>query len=173
MIAALCAGCLSRTCCKASRHPAAVSGLSAISPEHGSGAPVTGEAGKRGIHMCWAARCDCGAEHEARGDALRRGQVKSCGCLSQTVEGLSKKRPEYKVWGSMIDRCYRPKAAGFKHYGGRGITVCDRWRHGDGKRHGFLCFIDDVGHRQQQTHTRPDQCRRSLRARQCPMGDVD
>jgi hypothetical protein len=35
---------------------------------------------------------------------------------------------EYQTWLSMIARCTNPSAESFKYYGGRGITVCDRWR---------------------------------------------
>lgn len=47
----------------------------------------------------------------------------------------------------MINRCYWARGAGFKHYGGRGITVCDRWRFGEGGKTGFECFIEDAGRR--------------------------
>lgn len=33
----------------------------------------------------------------------------------------------YQVWNSMKQRCYDPKDVQFKDYGGRGITVCERW----------------------------------------------
>lgn len=34
-----------------------------------------------------------------------------------------------KIWNGMIARCYRPYVNGYKNYGGRGIRVCDEWRH--------------------------------------------
>lgn len=45
---------------------------------------------------------------------------------------------EYKTWENMIQRCTNPKATGYRYYGGRGITVCERWRK-------FQNFIEDVG----------------------------
>lgn len=33
----------------------------------------------------------------------------------------------YKVWNQMKQRCANPKCKGHKNYGGRGITVCERW----------------------------------------------
>ena len=39
-----------------------------------------------------------------------------------------KKHPYWYVWGAMIQRCTNPKNPGYAGYGGRGITVCDRWR---------------------------------------------
>jgi hypothetical protein len=49
--------------------------------------------------------------------------------------------PTYQSFRSMLERCYRIKHPHFKSYGGRGITVCDRWRHS------FKNFIEDMGGR--------------------------
>lgn len=49
--------------------------------------------------------------------------------------------PEYKAWLSMRARCYTPSAGNYAYYGGRGITVCDRWRDS------FEHFISDMGPR--------------------------
>ena len=49
--------------------------------------------------------------------------------------------PEHTSWSSMISRCYNENATGYKHYGGRGITVCERWRSS------FLNFYEDMGTR--------------------------
>jgi hypothetical protein len=46
---------------------------------------------------------------------------------------------EYAAWGQMKQRCYNPKNPVFAHYGGRGITVCERWRGS------FQAFLDDMG----------------------------
>ena len=45
---------------------------------------------------------------------------------------------EYDVWQHMIYRCTNPKCKQYKHYGGRGITVCDEWRE-------FINFYKDMG----------------------------
>lgn len=42
---------------------------------------------------------------------------------------------------AMRDRCYRPGTNGYKSFGGRGITVCDRWREN------FGAFLQDMGDR--------------------------
>lgn len=47
--------------------------------------------------------------------------------------------PTYGVWVNMRRRCYDPKHPDFKHYGGRGINVCDEWRDS------FLKFYEDMG----------------------------
>jgi hypothetical protein len=47
--------------------------------------------------------------------------------------------PEYQRWQVMIQRCENPKSPVYRHYGGRGIKVCERWRHS------FAAFISDMG----------------------------
>lgn len=44
----------------------------------------------------------------------------------------------YSVWSAMIQRCTNPKNVQWADYGGRGITVCDRWR-------SFERFLEDMG----------------------------
>ena len=41
----------------------------------------------------------------------------------------SEKTQLYHIWDNMITRCYRKSYTGYHRYGGRGITVCDEWRH--------------------------------------------
>lgn len=48
---------------------------------------------------------------------------------------------EYRIWQMMLDRCYNPNNQAFHHYGGRGVRVCDRWRHD------FRAFYADMGPR--------------------------
>lgn len=55
--------------------------------------------------------------------------------------------PEYAIWAGMIERCTNPNIRHWKDYGGRGITVCERWR----GEHGFENFIQDVGRRPEGT----------------------
>jgi len=93
----------------------------------------------------WELRCDCGKTVVRQGSAVRAGTIRSCGCLmrevaaaSQRTHGQSRTR-EYWCWRAMIARCYNPKDAGYENYGGRGITICDRWRAS------VLNFIEDMG----------------------------
>lgn len=51
------------------------------------------------------------------------------------------KSPTYRVWRSMLARCYRPQEAAYKDYGAKGITVCARWRES------FTAFLADMGPR--------------------------
>jgi hypothetical protein len=57
--------------------------------------------------------------------------------------------PEYTVLQNMKQRCYYPRANGYKYYGGKGVTVCDRWL----GKNGFQNFLEDVGPRPSEKHT--------------------
>jgi len=89
--------------------------------------------------------CDCGVTKEISIPNVAAGKSKSCGCLAfeatgdrARTHGLSK-TPEYAVWARMITRCTNPKASRYARYGGRGIAVCERWRHS------FENFLADMG----------------------------
>lgn len=124
---------------------------------------VLGWAGYSKPNAVWVCKCDCGGENLVPSGNLVAGRTRSCGCLN--LENLSKsgsadfcardtkKHPEYKVWGQMIRRCHNPQTRRFEDYGGRGITVCNRWRHGEDGQHGFACFMADMGSRPSPKHT--------------------
>lgn len=106
----------------------------------------------------WQCRCDCGEIIEANGADLRRGATHSCGCLHREIlargrlpiHGAARRghnMREYKSWVGMINRCYNDNTPHFDRYGGRGITVCNRWRFGEKGKHGFTCFFEDMGKR--------------------------
>lgn len=84
----------------------------------------------------WLCLCDCGNEKIVSGNLLKGGKVQSCGCLSPGYR--VRHDPIYLAWSSMIGRCSYPKTNGYRNYGGRGITVCERW-------HKFENFLADVG----------------------------
>ena len=88
----------------------------------------------------WEFRCDCGKLHQAKAGDVRHSGTQSCGCLKNCRHGLSTS-PEYQTWFGMLMRCYNPKRRYFRYYGGRGITVCDRWRNS------FDDFLSDMGPR--------------------------
>lgn len=94
--------------------------------------------------------CDCGNTKVLRADTLisEFGTAQSCGCRNKNNCGV--KFPSvtfaghrlYTVWLDMRRRCYKSYRKDYKHYGGRGIKVCDRWL-GEGKV-GFINFLYDM-----------------------------
>ena len=102
----------------------------------------------KGIH--WDCRCDCGKKVSVRGDCLKLGNTRSCGCLQkETVSKIffkhggqtdGKKTRTYLSWDGMIQRCLNPKNSRFRDYGGRGIGVCEDWKK-------FENFLRDMGER--------------------------
>lgn len=83
----------------------------------------------------WECLCECGAVCEATGYRLRSGQTQSCGCykhdriVETKLKHGGRESRLYNVWNAMKTRCYNPKCRAFKHYGGRGIAVCEEWEH--------------------------------------------
>ena len=81
----------------------------------------------------WFFRCECGGNKIARRDHVVSGETTSCGCYqrSQTSKALKKHgfsgQREYKRWNNIINRCFNEKDPSYDNYGGRGITVCERW----------------------------------------------
>lgn len=100
--------------------------------------------------VAWHCVCQCGNKTIITADNLLRPRaVRSCGCLHLDVICIhhASEAPEYRVWAALLNRCYNQRHKQFRHYGGRGITVCDRWRFGENGQHPFICFLADVGHR--------------------------
>ena len=92
-------------------------------------------------------RCTCGTEREVLVSNLLRGVTRSCGCLVRettvarsTTHGNTR-HPLFSTWRTMLRRCNDPHHNSFKRYGGRGITVCDRWTID------FRAFAADMGDR--------------------------
>lgn len=84
-------------------------------------------------------KCFCGNEFKTQSSGIKHGYIKSCGCFQKkqvTTHGM-KYHPIYKVWDSMKQRCFNQKQKYYPSYGGRGITVCDRWIK-------FENFMDDM-----------------------------
>lgn len=60
--------------------------------------------------------------------------------MGKIVHGKTHTRT-YHTWSMMKQRCYNPKHFRYMFYGGRGITVCERWRNS------FIAFYEDMGER--------------------------
>ena len=68
----------------------------------------------------------CGKEFEALTSNINGGTTRSCGCLRGHNHGLSFNK-FYHTWNNIMRRCYNPKNKNYKHYGARGITICEEW----------------------------------------------
>jgi hypothetical protein len=93
----------------------------------------------------WLCICDCGTQKWVSSSHLRTGTVKGCGNHGRNLtHGCSRKgqwTPEYRTWCGIKNRCLDSNQKSFKNYGGRGITVCDRWENS------FENFLSDMGRR--------------------------
>ena len=101
----------------------------------------------------WLCRCECGTVKTVATSHLRQGKSRSCGCLEKELTSARAKTHgmsatvEHRTWMSMRDRCRNPKAAHYDCYGGRGITVCERWINSFGN------FYEDMGPRPSSRHS--------------------
>jgi hypothetical protein len=84
--------------------------------------------------------CDCGNSTNIPGGTLRSGKTNGCLSCGKRVHGL-RKNNTYNIWRGIRNRCLTPHNPGYKNYGGRGITICDRWRDS------FDNFLADMGER--------------------------
>lgn len=78
----------------------------------------------------WNCICECGNQTVVRGDHLRCSKITSCGCAGVNAYGivnLDSHSPMVSTYMNMIYRCEDPNNVSFKHYGGRGLTVCTEW----------------------------------------------
>lgn len=104
--------------------------------------------------------CDCGNEVVSMAYNVRNGNTKSCGCLARessratgiavcaaaktldkhpnATHGMSKSKT-YSKWLDARKRCFRVKDTHYAEYGGRGITMCQRWAES------FEAFLEDMG----------------------------
>jgi hypothetical protein len=125
-------------------------------------------AGRSGMKIHWLCLCACGALTIVRGGSLSNKETRSCGCLRRELASVrlaefdrkfkpgkraclrhghtfaGQKSPDYNSWCDMLQRCANPKNTGFKYYGAKGITVCERWK-------SFENFLADMGLRPKGT----------------------
>jgi hypothetical protein len=101
----------------------------------------------------WICICDCGNQTVVINSNLMRGNTLSCGCWQrhQAIKAhlthgesiqRSKKQScsrEYSSWNGMKERCLSPRNPAYRHYGGRGIIICERWLNS------YEDFLEDMG----------------------------
>lgn len=96
-------------------------------------------------------RCDCGDERVVVGSKLLAGQASPCSACKRERQRDTATRHghgapgrhsgTYHSWQSAIQRTTNPNAHAYAQYGGRGITICDRWRRS------YETFLEDMGPR--------------------------
>lgn len=96
--------------------------------------------GGAGKHIYWNCICDCGNRREVSGSDLRIRGTKMCKSCARTKHGKTN-TPEYGVWCKIKSRCYNKSHKFYEYYGGRGISVCNRWLNS------FENFYSDMGKR--------------------------
>lgn len=112
----------------------------------------------KGYHRTrWKCHCDCGTVKSVNASCLFKGDTQSCGCLhlerqrTATVKHGHSRRSgntkEYCCWLNIIQRCTNPKNNRFHDWGGRGISMCERWLND------FNLFLADVGIAPSAKHT--------------------
>lgn len=99
----------------------------------------------------WRCRCDCGNETITMGKYLRSGDTRSCGCVQRQCRAAGNPKAghggatggmltrEYRSWRDMKERCSNPRKQNYRFYGGKGVTVCERWRAS------YPAFLADMG----------------------------
>jgi hypothetical protein len=104
----------------------------------------------------WKCVCDCGNEKVISGSLLKKGNTRSCGCLKDELTSArfmthghtrNRKSTEYRSWMDMKGRCTRKNSTRYEDYGGRGISVCERWLNS------FEDFLEDMGKKDSPKHT--------------------
>lgn len=94
---------------------------------------------------CWRCVCDCGVHKSIKGQNLREGRTRSCGCLN--LQRMNERRRKHGMWGSKEywawalakNRCTNSKNKGYRNYGGRGIRMSEDWSNS------FDAFLRDMG----------------------------
>lgn len=95
-------------------------------------------------------KCDCGDVRPYFVGNLatqKEPMCPPCREASRPAKGQSGKHPLFNIWKAMIQRCENPNHTWYKKYGGRGVSICARWRED------FQAFAADMGDRPSMEHT--------------------
>jgi hypothetical protein len=105
------------------------------------------------LRRYWVCECECGQIATVLSYRLTGGKSTMCkpcgqkrGTEGATTHGNARRNQwsaTYHSWKAMRSRCLNPNHEHYPDYGGRGITVCDRWRGADC----FANFLADMGER--------------------------
>ena len=101
--------------------------------------------------VIWRCRCDCGNDHQVASQSLVDGKSKSCGCFKALFPAHNRTHnmsgtPLFRMWAAMRNRCQNENVKAYRHYGARGIKVCERWQD-------FAAFYADMGDRPSPDHS--------------------
>lgn len=97
---------------------------------------------KQPLYTC---ECDCGETTVVLARNLVSGNTRSCGCLALCTRTKHNTygSTAYRAWDNMKSRCYNTNVPQYKHWWGRGITVCDEWRN---DFQAFYAYVSKLPH---------------------------
>lgn len=87
---------------------------------------------RRNNGVLWECVCECGGKAKRTTGELNAGRRLTCGCMPTGSMGAwrnGKREKLYVIWCDIIQRCFDKNLKNYHRYGGRGITICDEWRH--------------------------------------------
>lgn len=100
---------------------------------------------KEPYYYFWKCLCSCGnLTFISTSNLTKKNPIQSCGCLQKSKTSQANKKhgksrtKEYTCWLNMRRRCNQITNKSYRHYGGRGIKVCNQWQHS------FEIFLKDM-----------------------------